>query len=41
MKRLKEDGYVKDVDISFSPFWISTVSSNTDNIEFVIRQEEK
>lgn len=41
IERLKEDGYVKDVEISFSPFWISTVSSNTDNIEFVIRQEEK
>lgn len=41
IERLKEDGYVKDVEITFSPFWISTVSSNTDNIEFVIRQEEK
>lgn len=41
IERLKEDGYIKDVEITFSPFWISTVSSNTDNIEFVIRQEEK
>jgi len=39
VKRIKEGGYVKDVEISFSPFWISTVSSNIDNIEFVIRQE--
>lgn len=41
IKRLKEDGHVKDVEITFSPFWISTVSSNIDNIEFVIRKEEK
>jgi hypothetical protein len=41
VERLKEDGHVKDVEITFSPFWISTVSSNIDNIEFVIRQEEK
>ncbi len=39
--RLKEDGHVKEVEMTFSPFWISTVSSNIDNIEFVIRQEEK
>lgn len=41
IKKLKESGYVKDVEMSFSPFWISTVSSNIDNIEFVIRKEEK
>jgi uncharacterized protein YlbG (UPF0298 family) len=41
IEKLKEDGHVKDVEMSFSPFWISTVSSNIDNIEFVIRQEEK
>ena len=41
VKKLKESGYVKDVDITFSPFWISTVSSNIDSIEFIIRQEEK
>jgi hypothetical protein len=41
VKKLKESGYVKDVDITFSPFWISTVSSNIDSIEFIIRKEEK
>lgn len=41
VERLKTDAPVKDVELSFSPFWISTVSSNIDNIEFVIRQEEK
>lgn len=41
IQKLKDDGYVKDVTLSFSPFWISTVSSNIDNIEFVIKQEEK
>lgn len=41
IEKLKEDWHVKDVEITFSPFWISTVSSNIDNIEFVIRQEEK
>jgi hypothetical protein len=36
--RLKEWWRIKDVSISFSPFWLSRVSSNLDNIEFVIRK---
>jgi hypothetical protein len=36
--RLKEWGRVNDVEISFSPFWLSRVSSNQDNIEFIIRK---
>jgi phosphoribosylaminoimidazole carboxylase (NCAIR synthetase) len=38
ISRLINDGHVKEVDISFSPFWIRTVSSNIDNIEFIIKK---
>lgn len=38
ISRLINDGHVKEIDISFSPFWISTVSSNIDNIEFIIQK---
>ena len=33
---LINNGNIKEVDIDFSPFWIRSVSSNIDNIEFVI-----
>jgi hypothetical protein len=36
--KLINDGKFKDVEISFSPFWIKTVSSNIDNIEFVLQK---
>lgn len=36
--RISNTGYVKDVSIRFSPFWIRRVSSNMDNIEFIIRK---
>lgn len=38
ISRLINDGHVKEVELSFSPFWISTVSSNIDNIEFIIKK---
>ncbi len=38
ISRLINDGHVKDIDISFSPFWIRQVSSNIDNIEFIIKK---
>lgn len=38
ISRLINDGHVKEVELSFSPFWISTVSSNVDNIEFIIKK---
>lgn len=41
IKKLKEAWHAKEVEMTFSPFWISTVSSNIDNIEFTIRQEER
>ncbi len=37
--KLINEGHVREVDIRFSPFWMRTVSSNLDNIEFVIREE--
>jgi hypothetical protein len=36
--RLIREGRVHEVAISFSPFWLSRVSSNLDNIEFIIRK---
>ena len=38
ISRLINDGHVKDISISFSPFWIRQVSSNIDNIEFIIKK---
>jgi hypothetical protein len=38
-KTLINDGHISSVDIRFSPFWLSHVSTNTDNIDFVIRRE--
>lgn len=37
--RLINEWHVREVDIRFSPFWMSHVSSNLDNIEFIIRGE--
>lgn len=36
--RLLNDGHVKEVEIDFSPFWVRQVSSNIDNIEFIIKK---
>jgi hypothetical protein len=36
--KLINEWHVKSVDITFSPFWIRQVSSNIDNIEFVIKR---
>lgn len=36
--RLIAEGRVHEVEIDFSPFWLTRVSSNLDNIEFVIRK---
>ena len=36
--RLVSEGRVHEVSISFSPFWLTRVSSNLDNIEFIIRK---
>ena len=36
--RLINEGKVREVTITFIPFWLSRVSSNIDNIEFVIHQ---
>jgi len=36
--RLLNTGHVKDVTISSYPFWNRSVSSNIDNIEFVIKK---
>lgn len=36
--RLLNDGHVKEVTIDFSPFWIRQVSSNIDNVEFIIKR---
>ena len=36
--RLISEWRVHEVNISFSPFWLSRVSSNLDNIEFIIRK---
>jgi hypothetical protein len=38
ISRLINAGHVKEVDISFSPFWIRNVSSNIDNIDFIIER---
>jgi hypothetical protein len=38
ISRLINSGHVKEVDISFSPFWIRNVSSNIDNIDFIIER---
>lgn len=38
VSRLLNDGHVKEVEIDFSPFWIRQVSSNIDNIEFIIKR---
>ncbi len=37
--KLINEGHVREVDIRFSPFWMRAVSSNLDNIEFIIREE--
>ena len=37
--KIINEWHVREVDIRFSPFWMRTVSSNPDNIEFVIREE--
>jgi hypothetical protein len=36
--RLVGEGRVHEVSISFSPFWLTRVSSNLDNIEFIIKK---
>ncbi len=36
--RIMNTGYVRDVTIKFSPFWMRRVSNNLDNIEFVIQK---
>lgn len=38
INRLIQEGRVHEVAISFSPFWLTRVSSNLDNIEFIIRR---
>ncbi|GAB0174706.1 MAG: hypothetical protein HHAS10_05850 [Candidatus Altimarinota bacterium] len=38
INRLIAEGRVHEVEIKFSPFWLTRVSSNLDNIEFVIRR---
>jgi muramidase (phage lysozyme) len=38
ISRLINEGHVREVDIRFSPFWLSRVSSNLDNIEFIIKK---
>ena len=35
--RLINEWHVREVEIKFSPFWMTHVSSNMDNIEFVIK----
>lgn len=35
---LINNGHVKEVEIVSSPFWLQTVSSNIDNIDFVIKR---
>ena len=37
--RLINEWHVREVSIRFSPFWMSHVSSNMDNIEFIIKNE--
>ncbi len=37
INRLINTWQVREVDIKFSPFWLTSVSSNLDNIEFVIK----
>jgi hypothetical protein len=36
--RLINEWHVREVDVSFSPFWLTRVSSNLDNIEFIIKK---
>jgi hypothetical protein len=36
--RLIREWRVHEVAVSFSPFWLTRVSSNLDNIEFIIRK---
>ncbi len=36
--KLINEWHVREVDIRFSPFWLTRVSSNLDNIEFVIKK---
>jgi hypothetical protein len=36
--RLINEGHVREVEIHFSPFWLTRVSSNLDNIEFIIKK---
>ncbi len=38
ISRLVSDQNIAKVRISFSPFWLTRVSSNPDNIEFIIEQ---
>ncbi|MBS9783933.1 hypothetical protein KGV55_01135 [Candidatus Gracilibacteria bacterium] len=37
-EQLIRDGYVQEVEIQSSPFWLKNVSSNIDNVDFKIRQ---
>ncbi len=37
-EQLIRDGYVQEVEIYSSPFWLKNVSSNIDNVDFKIRQ---
>ncbi len=36
--RLINEGNIREAQIQSSPFWLSNVSSNIDNIEFVIKK---
>lgn len=38
IERLVAEWRVHEVNISFSPFWLTRVSSNLDNIEFIIKK---
>jgi hypothetical protein len=38
ISRLINAWHVKEIDITFSPFWIRNVSSNVDNIDFIIQR---
>ncbi len=38
--RLINEWHVREVSIRFSPFWMTHVSSNLDNIEFIIKNEK-
>lgn len=38
VNRLINEWHVREVEVSFSPFWLTRVSSNLDNIEFIIKK---